>query len=379
MQLPEPDSDSIQQSQVLIEHLTRIIEENGGVISFQQYMETVLYAPALGYYSAGRTKFGAAGDFVTSPEISDLFGKTLAVQLKSLFDQGCNTSILEFGAGSGELCRQILSQFDCPLEYFILEISADLRGRQQNYLARELSSDQFERVHWLDRLPEKFNGVVLANELLDAMPVALLEKQTEWTEVGVGYKDGKLYWRNIDIHGPAIDAMFEIESRLGSFESGYRTEFNLNYQPWFNSLYKSCNQAVILLIDYGYEQPEYYHPNRSQGTLICHFQHHAHADPLVYPGLQDITAFVDFDAVADAAEAAGFETLGLTSQHRFLLQNGLLDLAAIHSAEADITTTIRISQEIKTLTLPEEMGDKFKVVAFHKNSRIHMPAFDQLR
>jgi SAM-dependent MidA family methyltransferase len=379
MQLPEPDSDSIQHSQDLIEHLIHLIEENGGVISFQEYMQAVLYAPGLGYYSAGRTKFGASGDFVTSPEISELFGKTLAVQLSALFEQGSHRNILEFGAGSGELCRQILSQFDRPIEYLILEISADLRDRQQVHLSAELSAEQFESVHWLERLPKSFNGIVLANELLDAMPVALLEKQTEWCELGIGYKDGKLFWQNIDSQRIAIDTMLDIESNLGSFETGYRTEINLNYKPWFNSLYQSCDQAVVLLIDYGYEQSEYYHPNRSQGTLVCHFQHHAHADPFVYPGLQDITAFVDFDAVADAAEAAGFETLGLTSQHRFLLQNNLLDLAAADSADTDVATTLRISQAVKILTMPEEMGDKFKVVAFHKNKPVHIAAFDRFR
>jgi SAM-dependent MidA family methyltransferase len=379
MQLPEPDSDSIQHSQFLIEYLIQLIEESGGVISFQDYMQAVLYAPGLGYYSAGRTKFGAAGDFVTSPEISELFGQALAVQLNALFDQGCHRKILEFGAGSGELCRQILSQFDGPLEYFILEISADLRDRQQAHLSKELSSEQFESVHWLDRLPVGFNGIVLANELLDAMPVAILEKQTEWTELGVEYKNGQFFWISIDSQASTIDTIIDIESRLGSFEPGYRTEINLNYKPWFNGLFESCGQAVVLLIDYGYEQAEYYHANRSQGTLICHFQHHAHADPLVYPGLQDITAFVDFDAVADAAEAAGFETIGLTTQHHFLLANNLLDLAAADSANTDIATTLRISQAVKTLIMPEEMGDKFKVVAFHKNSPVRVPVFDQLR
>jgi SAM-dependent MidA family methyltransferase len=206
------------------------------------------------------------------------------------------------------------------------------------------------------------------------MPVHRVEKRERWFELGVGFDDGRFEWRRIEPAPPVGSALTQIESRLGAFAAGYRSEINLNLRPWMQALAESCGRAALLIVDYGYEQPEYYHPSRSAGTLICHYRHRVHDDPLIYPGLQDITAFVDFDAVADAGEAAGFDAIGLVTQAEFLLANGLLEAAGMRAATADDRGRIGLAQQVRTLTLPQEMGDKFKVLAMQKGLDLDMPA-----
>ena len=345
-------------------------------------MDLVLYSPGLGYYSAGATKFGAEGDFITSPEISPLFGQSLGHQCEEIFAQAlfsekCGRQILEFGAGSGKLCQQIMQSLDVPVCYFILEVSADLRLRQQQFLAEQLSSEHFQQIIWLESFPDGFEGIVIANELLDAMPVNIVEKQdSRWRELGVEGGDQGFAWSPLSHRTEAVDAIETVEASLGTLPEGYKTEVNLHYRPWFQSLADAGDKLVVLLVDYGYEADAYYDPYRHQGTLICHLQHRAHDDPFVYPGLQDITAFVDFDAVADSAEAVGFETIGLISQRDFLLANALLEHAQPLINSVDIEQQIKVSQAIKALTLPGEMGDKFKVVAFSRNLSVSLKAFN---
>ncbi len=374
-QLPQPSSVEIQHSEKLVEMVARAIEQQGGMISFREYMNHLLFAPGLGYYSAGLFKFGSAGDFVTSPEISPMFGRTLANQCEQLFDQGCQRRILEFGAGSGKLCEQILGKLENMDSYLILELSADLRQRQQRYLQKALPFEIFDRINWLDSLPDKFDGIVLANEVLDAMPVNRVKKNTRWFELGVGYIEGRFSWGYLPGTGDAITYIENLEARFGPYDDGYTTEVNLNYLPWLKALAETSHQIVALIIDYGYECAEYYHPQRQQGTLLCHYHHRVHSDPLVLPGLQDITASVDFDAVADAAEKAGFDVIGLVSQGRFLLDNGLLDEVGFNDRSGNTLAQLDVAQQIKTLTLPDEMGEKFKVIALKKNLDIELPAF----
>lgn len=384
-QLPEPSTLEIEHSIELIELIVSEIEQRG-VISFSEYMNRVLYEPGLGYYSAGTAKFGAAGDFITAPEVSSLFGRCLAQQCESIFSQGCTRQLLEFGAGSGRLCEQILSSLTEPVRYSIIEVSADLKVRQQQYLRDKLSLVVFESIEWLDALPEYFDGIMFGNEVLDAMPVNVVLKDGQWQELGVGFEDGRFVWQpylspNVIEKSNAIKAIQKIEADLigagfGVLPKGYCTEINLNYRPWLEALQASCHQAVILMIDYGYEQAQYYHPDRTSGTLTCYYRHRTHPDPFVYPGLQDITAFVDFDAFADAAIDAGFTVSGLTSQRQFLLHNGLLEAAQKMSEEtSDTQTQIELAQQIKTLTLPGEMGEKFHVIGLQKNLDIEIEAF----
>ncbi|MBC8211968.1 MAG: SAM-dependent methyltransferase [Gammaproteobacteria bacterium] len=366
IELPAPDPQQIAHSSRLIECIIQHIEAAGGVISFRDYMQYCLYEPGLGYYAAGATKFGAAGDFVTAPEVSALFGQTLANHLRDLFSQGVAPQMLEFGAGTGKLCVDIIQRLNALgvdwLAYSILETSSDLQQRQQTLLEQQLSSADLQKVSWLSGLPQAFNGVVLGNEVLDAMPVNILLKDKDWLELGVAYRDQQFVWQPYSSDSAAVQQMRQIDADQ-QLPDQYCTELNLNYQPWCKSLAEVCHQAVLLLVDYGYLQPQYYHPQRYTGTLVCFYQHRVHPDPLIYPGLQDVTAFVDFDAFADAALETGFRIVGLFTQAEFLIANGLLELLP---AAADAMQQITFSQQVKSLTLPGEMGEKFKVIELHK-------------
>lgn len=374
LELPAPDADAMALSLQLVEKIVARIEANNGVIAFDEYMQMVLYEPGLGYYSGAAIKLGALGDYVTAPELSPLFGQCLATQAEALFAQGCAAQILEFGAGSGRLCAQIIASLPAVERYLILDLSAELKQRQRQYLQDQLSAELFHKIEWLSSLPQDFDGIVLANEVLDAMPVHIVLKQGDWLERGIGFDGQGFEWGSITPDTRVLAAIRGIEARLGKLPDNYCSELNLNYEPWLNALAHSCRRAVVLIIDYGYEQAEYYHPERSGGTLVCHYRHRVHADPLVYPGLQDITAFVDFDALADAAEANGFEPMGLVSQGSFLIANGLLEAAQQQSDDSDNATQAAISQQVKTLSLPQEMGEKFKVLALQKNLALEMPA-----
>jgi SAM-dependent MidA family methyltransferase len=362
-----------------VDFLVTEMERHGGIISFHDYMQSVLYQPGLGYYSAGLSKFGAGGDFVTAPEISDLFGSTLGRQCELIFEQGCARNILEFGAGSGRLCAQILASLKQGCAYSIIELSADLRRRQQEYLQSCLPDEVFHQLRWLDQLPTEFSGIVLGNEVLDAMPVHLVSKDRQWHELGVEF-DGKSFkWCRFADESEAVSAIGKIESTHGPMASGYTTEVNLNYRPWLNALRACCKQAVILMIDYGYEQAQYYHPERISGTLVCHYRHRSHAEALVYPGLQDITASVDFDAFGDAAIDCDLKIGGYSTQGQFLLSGGLLEEAESAVPGSDTLGRLGFAQQIKTLTLPTEMGERFKVIGLLRNLDIDIPAFNQGR
>jgi len=377
LELPLPDAAAIAHSARLVDVIAARIETRGGVIGFDEYMQMVLYEPGLGYYSAAATKFGAPGDFVTAPEISPLFGFCLARQAAAVIEQGCSARILEFGAGSGKLCAQILSRLPTLERYQILDLSADLKQRQQNYLRAELSAELFHKIEWLSSLPQEYDGIVLANEVLDAMPVHILSKQEEWLERGIGYDGQSFIWNTFTPKQAVIDSIRSIEARLGDFAEGYRSELNLNFGPWLKALAQTCKRALVLIIDYGYEQDQYYHTSRCHGTLTCHYQHRVHTDPLLYPGLQDITAFVDFDACADAAEANGFALSGLVTQAQFLLANGLLEEAHRQAQGSDSLSKMTLSQQVGTLSLPQEMGEKFKVLAMQKNLALELPAMQR--
>ena len=272
------------------------------------------------------------------------------------------------------MCSHILTALPQLDRYLILDLSAELKQRQQHYLQHRLDRETLAKVEWINRLPEDYSGIVVANEMLDAMPVHLLCKQEGWVELGVAFDGEKLSWRELEPQAAALAAIRSVESRLGELPRDYRCEVNLNFRPWFTALSDSCSKAVVLVIDYGYEQDQYYHPTRNRGTLNCYYQHRLHSDPLILPGLQDITAFVDFDACADAAETAGFIITGLVSQRSFLLANGLLEEAERRVQAVDVHEQLAISQQVKTLTMPDEMGQSFKVLALQKNLVLDMPA-----
>jgi SAM-dependent MidA family methyltransferase len=381
--LPGPDAPALAHSARLQQCLLAQIAAQGGWISFAQYMEQVLYHPALGYYSGGATKFGAAGDFVTAPELSPLFGQTLAQPIARWLRQ-TSAHILEFGAGTGALAAQLLNtlgELDTAVEkYFILDLSGELRARQRQTLQQD-APQWLDRVHWLDRLPEDFTGVMLGNEVLDAMPVQLFSRQNNgWMERGVSSQDGQLVFAERAADDALRMQITALEQQLGhAFPDGYVSELCAAAPAFVSSAASALSRGVLLLIDYGFPAREYYHAQRSEGTLMCHYRHHAHSDPFLYPGLQDITAHVDFSSVAAAGEQAGLALLGYTSQARALINAGIADRAATLD-RSDMAGYLPAARGLQTLLNESEMGELFKMIGFGKNidaEEAAMPLFQQ--
>lgn len=379
-ELPAPSDLAQQHSEKLITLIKNEIAQNNGAISFQRYMELALYAPGLGYYAAGSEKLGEEGDFVTAPEISPLFSQTLANAVLPALN--LDQIILEVGAGRGRMAADILvylkQKNKLPKEYWILELSADLRERQKQTIA-ETIPEFLENVKWLDELPEQFSGVVLANELLDAMPVQLFQKtDNDINEVNVVWLDDKFSFQlKSSFDERLIHRVKNIEDENDvEFNSGYISEINFAAEDWIKSIAERLQQGVIVLIDYGFPRHEYYHEQRAQGTLMCHYRHRTHPDAFVYPGLQDITAHVDFTAMADAALEVDLKVMGYTNQVSFLMGAGILELAALNEEGISLKQQMEMASQIKKLTLPHEMGELFKVIGFSKNCNVSLPAFE---
>lgn len=368
--LPPPDPEAAAHSARLRAHIeTRVA--GGAALSFARFMELALYAPGLGYYSAGSRKFGAAGDFVTAPELSSLFGRCLARSAREVLEQTGGGEILEFGAGSGALAADLLLELDAlgaaPERYAILEVSGELRARQRETLAARCPG-LAGRVQWLEALPGAINGVVLANEVLDALPVERFRKSASGgvEQACVRSADGALRWHWRPAPADLAAAVAAIEADVGGpLPAGYTSEVCLLLGPWVRSLADVLGRGYALLIDYGYPRREYYHPQRRAGTLMCHYRHRAHDDPLMLPGLQDITAHVDFSAVAASAADAGLELAGFTSQAHYLLAGGLVDILE-QSDPADARAHLELARQAKLLTLPGEMGERFKVMGLSR-------------
>ena len=381
--LPVPDREALAVSQERGTGTGAGIARNGGWVSFARYMEMALYEPGLGYYSNPGQVFGAAGDFVTAPELTPLFGATLARQvspwLKDPALAGSGQVVLEVGGGSGMLAAQLLNALDNvghhEVRYLILELSAERREHQRQTL-KSLAPGLMDRVGWLDTFPESFAGVVVANELLDAMPVQLFEWQAdaeaELQEMGVTWVDGQFAWAPRPADAVLTETVAALRNRLGpegaQWHSPYRSEICPAQQAWMRTLADCMTAGVVMLLDYGFAAPEYYHPQRDQGTLMCHYRHRSHADPFLWPGLSDITAHVDFTALARAATAEGFSLVGYTSMAAFLLNAGLLDELADLPREPE-SFWFAQAQAVQQLISEAEMGELFKVIAFEKNLR----------
>ena len=381
--LPVPDREALAISQELSTRIAAEIARHGGWLSFARYMEMALYEPGLGYYSNPGQVFGAAGDFVTAPELTPLFGATLARQvspwLKDPALAGSGQVVLEVGGGSGMLAAQLLNALDNvghhEVRYLILELSAERREHQRQTL-KSLASGLMDRVGWLDTFPESFAGVVVANELLDAMPVQLFEWQAdaeaELQEMGVTWVDGQFAWAPRPADAVLTETVTALRNRLGpegaQWHSPYRSEICPAQQAWMRTLADCMTAGVVMLLDYGFAAPEYYHPQRDQGTLMCHYRHRSHADPFLWPGLSDITAHVDFTALARAATTEGFSLVGYTSMAAFLLNAGLLDELADLPREPE-SFWFAQAQAVQQLISEAEMGELFKVIAFEKNLR----------
>jgi len=376
--LPEPTPEAKARSAQLTQKIRQFLNR-AGQMTFGDYMQRALYTPNLGYYANGLPKIGAQGDFITAPEISPIFSHCLANQSQQVLEKlSVNKTILEFGAGRGVMARDILLRFieqGWTLDnYFILELSADLKAKQQETLAEALPKEWLNKVQWLDKLPETpIHGVILANEVLDAMPFERLYFETDQVSLGhVIYNEAKdkFDWDFRPITEPyllkqANELLRIIGDPTAHNAKGYFTEINPHIAPWLNSLQSVLTEGLVLLVDYGYVRQEYYQSARHMGTLRCHYQHRAHSDPFFYPGLQDITAHIDFTSVAEAGFEAGFKVAGFTTQAHFLMGSGLLQANPSH--DSDITEQLKFAQQVKTLTMPDEMGETFKVIALTKN------------
>lgn len=378
--LPPVDADSQAHSERVAACLRQRLAERDGWLPFDDFMNLALYAPGLGYYTAGNRKFAAGdaaapgSDFVTAPELSPLFARSLAGPVAAVLRAADSTEVLEFGAGTGALAAGLipaLRDHGLEVSYRILEVSADLRQRQ-----RERLSEFGAAVQWLDALPEAFRGAVLANEVLDAMPVRLFRWGPSGTVlergVALAADQAAFVWRD----RPAAPDFAAIVAERMPPLPGYTSEINLQAEAFMREMGQWLHAGAAFLIDYGFPRHEYYHPQRADGTLMCHFRHVGHADPLLHPGIQDITAHVDFTAMADAALAGGLDVLGYTSQARFLLNAGLPDwLQSLH--DADEQRYLRSLNAVQKLISEAEMGELFKVLAVGRDLGATAPGFER--
>jgi len=378
--LPRLDTASAAHSADVADHLRGVIRVAGDWLPFHLWMAHALYAPGLGYYTAGAVKLAAGsdatsdipqGDFVTAPELTPLFAHTLAHQAQQVLQATGTDTVLEFGAGSGALAEGVLQEFDrlgIPVQYRIMEVSADLRQRQQARLAPFGA-----RVQWLDALPDSFEGCVLANEVLDAMPISLFAWSADGRVMQRGVAltaEGDFTWEDRPAPAPLADT---VAARMPPLP-GYASEINLQAESWMREMGRWLKRGAALVFDYGFPQREYYHPQRLGGTLMCHLRHHAHGDPFVAPGLQDITAHVDFTAMADAALEGGLEVMGYASQARFLMNAGLLEILGRQDS-SDAQAYARLAAPVQKLLSEAEMGELFKVLAVGRGVDVPLAGF----
>lgn len=375
MELPSPTEDALAHSARLTDIIHQAIALEQGAIPFARFMELALYAPGLGYYSAGARKFGAEGDFVTAPELGGGFAHALAHAGAGILAQLDGDGVwFEIGAGTGALAGKVLKrlrQLDrLPSEYWILEPSADLRERQREHLQDTLAPELFACCRWLDGPPEQpWQGVLVANEVIDALPATrFIKEEGEVYEECVALDAHQQFTRVMRPADALVSgAVRHLERYLQrEFTEGYCSEVLPQLPYWIQAVAGTMKRGGMLFIDYGYPRGEYYLPERDDGTLVCHYRHRAHGDYFVWPGLQDLTASVDFTALAEAGTSAGFRLAGYCSQASFLLANGLADYIADYENGSDEIARYRESQMIKKLVLPGEMGERFQFMGFAK-------------
>lgn len=364
--LPPPSTEAAAHSRKVASHVAAVIADEDDWVPFPRYMELVLYAPGLGYYAAGARKFGAEGDFVTAPEMSPMFAKCLALQARQVLEK-TGGDVLELGPGSGalavDLFGELKAQGAAPSRYLLLEVSPELQQRQRRRIAERFPGD-FNRFAWIDRLPEKLRGVVIANEVLDVVPFALVHRTGgELLERGVIVAEAGFAFDDRPI--PDGDLKRRAAAAFPAGDYDYLSEVGLAAEGLVRTIARTLEAGVALFIDYGFPEREFYHPQRSMGTLRCHYRHRFHGDPFFMPGLQDITAHVDFSAMARAAEQGEAEVFGFTTQAYFLISCGL----AVLVSEGDPNMTLsrlKTTSAVHRLISPAEMGELFKVLAIGK-------------
>ena len=370
LELPPLTAEESAHAARLGERLRDEISRCGGWIDFSRYMQIALYEPGLGYYSAGARKLGEAGDFITAPEVAPVFSRCLAVQCAEVLRTLGGGDLLELGAGSGVMAAALLEELErrdaLPRRYFILDVSADLRQRQREALASAVPR-LLERVEWLDRLPDALEGLVVANEVLDALAVErFVIREGAVRALGVAWQHGGPVWSEAPAGGRLLAAVRHLQREVGlEWPDGYVSEVNLGLGEWLAAVAGALARGVMLFVDYGLPRREYYSAERSSGTLLCHCRHRFHDDPFARPGLQDVTAWVDFTAVAEGGQASGLDLAGYTTQAHFLIGCGLGEFVA-DVAGLDVVSRVNLSRQAMVLTLPGEMGERFKAIALAK-------------
>lgn len=393
-QLPEPSAEQLKNSELLTTVIINKINHNNNWLSFRDYMTMALYDQSYGYYTSGNRKIGPDGDFITAPELGPLFAYSLARQIQPILAQHPDFNILEFGAGSGQLAIDLLTELEklnsLPQNYYILDISPELTHRQQTAVKNlpDHLNHLKNKITWLTALPEDntFNGIILANELIDAMPVNLFEiSDNKISELGLSTVNNTLIWQAqkpdnnlINYLEEYIFPIIKFEPPSSTLPTSYISEVNLMAKDWLTAVSNCLAQGLIIIIDYGFKRSEYYHHDRSMGTLMCHYKHFAHQDPLLYPGLQDITAHVDFTSLAETAVENNLEVASYLNQANFLLANQVVDYFNNNINNQNI---FLLKQQLKKLTSPSEMGELFKVLLLHKDLDIsffsHLQPFDK--
>lgn len=364
--LPSPDAASSAHSDRVAEFLRERIRAGGGSVSFAEFMHHALYAPGLGYYVSGNRKFGAAGDFITAPETSPLFGKIVARQCATVLDAVAGGNILELGAGSGALAATVLETLgdtgQLPAEYLVLEVSPELVERQRNAFQQRIPG-HLDRVRWVDAVPPGFDGVILANEVADALPVERFRIKNDGVQQARVAADGNAFALHFETAPDfVVDAVRAIETSIGStLPDGFVSEVSPGLKRWIGDIAASMNRGLIMLFDYGVPRREYYAGDRHGGWLRCYFRHHVHHDPLILPGIQDLTSWVDFTAIAEAAAGQAMQVAGFVSQADFLIHGGLEEALAGFD-ELPVQARAELSRQVKLLTLPGEMGEHFKCI-----------------
>ena len=367
--MPIASEIEIQLSEQLKTKIIQAIHSSQGWISFDRFMEFALYDPEFGYYNGNLRKFGEKGDFVTASEISSFFAKTMCIQFEEIF-LSLDKNIIEIGAGSGKFALEVIQSLDSKKidHYFILEISHSLRKHQYELLIKNLPPHLFGKVQWIDQIPQEYNGIIFCNELLDALPIDLIKKSSGIPyQKGVALENDLFIWKDKAIKDLSIYDHINLES----LPDNYLAEDAIHIKSWVNKISESISKGVVIIIDYGFNHSEYFHEQRSQGTLMCHFKHHAHDNPLIQVGIQDITSHVNFSYVAREASSKGLHINGFISQANFLINCGILELLEKVNIEDSVLYMKSVS-EIQKLLSPSEMGDLFKVMTIEKNIDINL-------
>lgn len=375
-QIPPLSPDELAHNQALTQHIAQHIHAQGGAISFAAFMQLALYAPQLGYYTGGAHKIGAAGDFITAPTLSPLFAQTLAVQLADLLPQTAG-NVYEFGAGTGALAADLLNALSGSLKnYYIIELSAELAQRQRDHIQQH-APEFAHRVVWLNTLPEHFDGIILGNEVLDAMPVERIRhtSQGEWQRAFVAVENQEFSWQFNLLDD---ETLFQAATQYyppALPHTDYTSELHLAQHAFVRTLAEKLTRGAMIWIDYGFDAAQYYHPQRTDGTLIGHHRHHSIHDPFFRVGLTDLTAHVNFSDIAEAGVTSGLDLIGYTTQANFLFNLGLLDLLATQFPQTDTPAYIQAAHAVQQLTAQHEMGELFKVIAFGKQIDVDWRGF----